>query len=66
MNILEKPKRRAAECRAGGVLVNRRISSNRQEFRGFFSSRRLIIFVALRHAKSKGIVPQAVREFSTK
>jgi hypothetical protein len=64
MNILEKPKRRAAECRAGAVLVNRRNSSNRQEFRGLLSSRCLTTFVALLQADSKGIVRQATKEFS--
>jgi hypothetical protein len=64
MNILEKPKRRAAECRAGGVLVNRRNSSNRQEFRGLLSSRHLTTFVALLRAVREGIVRRAVREFA--
>jgi len=64
MNILEKPKRRAAECRAGGVLVNRRNLSNRQEFRGFLPNLHLATFVALLRAVRKGIVRQAVREFS--
>jgi hypothetical protein len=67
MKILEKkPKRRAAECRAGDVLVNRRNRSNRQDFCGFFPSPRLTIFVALLQAMSEGIVPPAIKEFSAK
>jgi len=46
------------------VLVNRRNSSNRQEIRGFLSSRHLTTFVALLRAVGEGIVRQAVREFS--